>query len=100
MVNRRFATLFHVDPAEVIGKTDHDVFPAELADAFQANDRRVIEARGALEFEEVAPHEDGLHTYLSVKFPLFDDQRLLLVSRRLRQKLRRWRRKGQRRTRR
>jgi PAS domain S-box-containing protein len=71
MVNRRFATLFHVDPSEVIGKTDHDVFPAELADAFQANDRRVIEARGALEFEEVAPHEDGLHTYLSVKFPLF-----------------------------
>jgi signal transduction histidine kinase len=25
-----------------------------------------------MEFEEIAPHDDGLHTYVSVKFPLFD----------------------------
>ena len=25
-----------------------------------------------LQVEEIAPHDDGDHTYLSVKFPLFD----------------------------
>jgi hypothetical protein len=25
-----------------------------------------------LEIEEFAPHEDGLHTYRTIKFPLYD----------------------------
>ena len=71
MVNRRFATLFAIAEAEVIGKTDFDLFPPAAAAQFSANDQRVIEAREPIEFEELVPHQDGLHTYLSVKFPLF-----------------------------
>jgi PAS domain S-box-containing protein len=72
LVNRRFEELFHIDRADAVGKTDHDIFPVYLADGFRANDRRVLKQRGALELEEVAPHDDGDHTYISVKFPLFD----------------------------
>ena len=72
MVNRRFESLFHVTRDNVIGMKDHDIFPREMADAFQENDRKVAEAGRALEMEEMAPHEDGAHTYLSVKFPLHD----------------------------
>jgi PAS domain S-box-containing protein len=72
LVNRRFEELFHVQRDTVIGKTDHDVFPVYLADGFRANDRRVLKERRALETEEIAPHDDGNHTYISVKFPLFD----------------------------
>jgi signal transduction histidine kinase len=32
----------------------------------------VLQAGTALESEEVAPHQDGLHTYISIKFPLRD----------------------------
>ncbi len=39
---------------------------------FRANDQKVLEAGTALEWEEVAPQNDGLHTYLSIKFPLYD----------------------------
>jgi PAS domain S-box-containing protein len=72
MINHRYEDLFHLDRNEVKGKTDRDIFPQQIADAFQANDREVIAAGVALEKEEVAPQDDGLHTYLSIKFPLFD----------------------------
>jgi PAS domain S-box-containing protein len=70
LVNRRFEALFHMKRAESIGKTDNDLFPPETAKAFQANDEKVIAGMTPLEIEEVAPHEDGPHTYISVKFPL------------------------------
>src|SRR6185369_8191238 len=72
MVNRRFTEVFHLEQDAVTGKTDHDLFPKENADAFRAMDERVAAARTALTEEEVAPHDDGLHTYVSVKCPLHD----------------------------
>jgi PAS domain S-box-containing protein len=73
LVNRKFEELFKLTQGEVQGKTDHDLFPRYMADAFRANDRRVLKERCAFEFEETAPGENGPHTYLAVKFPLFDD---------------------------
>ncbi len=72
LINRQFESLFHVTREQVIGKTDYGVFPKDLADAFQANDRRVIDSGEVLKIEEVAPQHDGLHTYISIKFPLYD----------------------------
>ncbi|MFZ5877350.1 MAG: PAS domain S-box protein [Nitrospirota bacterium] len=70
-VNRRWENLFHRSRAEVAGKSIYDVFPREIADAFYANNKVVLESRTPIEAEEVAPHDDGLHTYISLKFPLF-----------------------------
>ncbi len=72
LVNRSFETLFHVTRDGLLGLTDFDMFPAEMAEVFRANDRQVCEAARPLVFEELAPHDDGPHTYLSVKFPLLD----------------------------
>jgi PAS domain S-box-containing protein len=72
LVNRSFESLFHRTRAEMVGQTDHDLFPREMADAFRANDQQVLAAGTALQFEEVAPHDDGLHTYISTKFLLYD----------------------------
>jgi PAS domain S-box-containing protein len=69
LVNRMFERLYDMEQDEVRGKTDHDLFPRYMADAFRANDRRVLKENCALEFEELAPDD---HTYLSVKFPLLD----------------------------
>jgi PAS domain S-box-containing protein len=44
-VNEPFARDFNLPPAELVGKTDHDLFPAELADKYRADDIRVMEAR-------------------------------------------------------
>lgn len=74
MASRRYEELMHVERAGLVGKTDHDLFTKERADAFRGADQRVQEIGAPLEVEELAPHEDGLHTYLSVKSPLFDEQ--------------------------
>jgi PAS domain S-box-containing protein len=72
LINKRYETLFHITRDQIQGKTDADLFPRERAEAFWENDRKVLEARRPLEFEEIAPQDDGLHTYISIKFPLFD----------------------------
>ena len=72
LANRRFEELFHLERGEAVGKTDHDIFPADVADAFRANDRQVLEGGDPVEFEEVAPHDATAHTYVSLKFPLYD----------------------------
>jgi PAS domain S-box-containing protein len=74
LINRRWEQLFHVTAEMVRGKTDYDVFPAAQAEAFRAFDQRVLGAGSALEAEELAPHDDGLHTYISIKCPLYDAQ--------------------------
>jgi PAS domain S-box-containing protein len=71
LVNRRFEELFHVTKTGITGRTDHEIFPREMADRFQANDRAVLAAGKSLTIEESAPHDDGVHSYISVKFPLF-----------------------------
>ena len=71
-INKQFEKLLHITRDEVKGKTDKDLWSREMADAFQVNDRRVIEAKMPMEFEEIASLDEELHTYVSVKFPLFD----------------------------
>lgn len=68
-VNRRHAELFG-SRERILGHSDAEVFPPDFAERFRDNDRAVIEARGPLSFEETAPHPDGVHTYLSIKFPV------------------------------
>jgi len=71
-VNRQFETLFHMSKTDVSGKSYYDVFPREMADAIIVNDQKVMETNSPLEVEENIPHDDGIHTYISTKFPLFD----------------------------
>jgi len=70
--NRRWAELFHTTNDEARGKTDLDFFPEAAAHQFVANDQRVLESGQALEFEEQALMEDGLHSYQSIKVALRD----------------------------
>ena len=72
LVNRQYEQLFGIKRKEIVGLTDHDLFPKELADDFRANDLKAL-ARGApIQMEEVAPHADGPHTYITVKYPITD----------------------------
>lgn len=72
LVNRRYLELFKLREGDIIGRTDADIFPADIAEAFRKNDRKVLEFRAPIEFDEQAPHGDGLHDYISVKVPIFD----------------------------
>ncbi len=72
LINRQYENLFHITRNQIIGKTDREIFPSEIADAFMSNDQKILAAEMPLEFEETVPQDDGLHTYISIKFPLWD----------------------------
>lgn len=74
LVNRRFEELFHCSREWLVGKTDYDVFPRSAADAFRAVDVQVLAGDAAVQMEELAPHDDGPHVYISNKCPLFDSE--------------------------
>jgi len=72
--NREFKRALRVTDEQIKGRRDDEVFSPEQATAFQTNDRRVLEARAPMEFEEIALQEDGQHTSIVHKFPLFNGQ--------------------------
>ena len=69
--NREFERLKGVPVAAILGRRDDELFPS-AADDFRRNDRRVIDERRALDFEEQVETASGRRTYLSHKFPLVD----------------------------
>ena len=71
LVNRHFEKLFNTTNALVQGKTSYDIFPRDVAETFNKSDKAVFQTGTHFETEELVPQEDGVHTYLSLKFPLF-----------------------------
>ncbi len=74
LVNPRFEELFGIKNEDIQGKSDHDIFPAEVANQFRTNDLLVLTQKRSRQVEERVTLKDGVHTYLSVKFPLYDEQ--------------------------
>ncbi|MHB8712576.1 MAG: response regulator [Trichloromonadaceae bacterium] len=70
LVNRKFEELFHVDRERFVGKKDMDVFSSKVARALRENDLTVLESGRSMQVEEEVNHDQGLRSYLSVKFPL------------------------------
>src|SRR6185503_4442898 len=71
-VNSRFKVLVRLPLEQVLGKTDAELFSADEAAAFRANDLAVLESGAPSQFEEIAVHPDGPHTSVVYKFPVFD----------------------------
>ncbi len=73
LVNTRYEELFAVQNTEIRGKTDYDILPQNVADQFRASDAQVLKERRSLQLEEHIQQSDGWHTYLAVKFPIYDE---------------------------
>lgn len=73
-MNREFERLSQVTLDEVKGKDDFAVFPEPVAELFRSQDEEVIKRKEVVEFEETIPLPDGIHTFITAKFPLFDSE--------------------------
>ena len=69
LVNREYERRFDLRREDIVGLTDHDLFPVDVADAFRTNDRQALAGGVPIQMEE----HDGSRTYLTVKFPLIDE---------------------------
>ncbi|MFT4692720.1 MAG: PAS domain S-box-containing protein, partial [Limisphaerales bacterium] len=79
-VNKRFGQLINREPSEIVGKTDHDLFPRELADKYRCDDLRVINERATIDDTEENPAPDGSMRYVQVvKTPLIERDQVLGV---------------------
>lgn len=72
LVNKQYESLFEISNEKIIGKTDHDFLPATIADTYRSSDLEVVKALRELKTEESIQQSDGMHTYIAVKFPLYD----------------------------
>ena len=71
-VNDRFAKLIVQTQADVVGRDDFELWPAETAALLQANDRTVLRADRPLETHEELPTFGDPKTYLTFRFPFLD----------------------------
>jgi PAS domain S-box-containing protein len=71
--NRQFQNVYKISSRELIGKTVHDVFEPKIADKMLLDHQTVLSNGESIRQETVMNLQDGIHTYTSVHFPLFDD---------------------------
>lgn len=74
VINRQSEIWMNMTRTQAEGKTDHDLFPCDIADAFRANDEAAIRAGVRIEREEIVPTQDGLRTHLVSRLPLLGAQ--------------------------
>lgn len=74
--NRHYCELVGLSLSELIGKTDYDLHPPELADKYRADDQAVMAGGKAVEFlEEHVVLATGEKNYVrTIKNPLYDAQ--------------------------
>jgi PAS domain S-box-containing protein len=71
--NPTAATALNRTVEQVIGATDYDVFPADVAAVIWESDRQIMETGEMVEKEVILDRPDGPHTYLANWFPLRDE---------------------------
>jgi PAS domain S-box-containing protein len=77
--NPRFEQFFGADEADILGKTDYDFVPKELADSFRAHDRAAMDNGGSVN-EEALTFARGGHegVFETIKTPTFDAEGRML----------------------
>lgn len=74
LVNRQSQKNIGVPEEEIIGRTAYDFFPASVVDQVQKEERAIFESGQMTETSTEIMLEDGLHYFISVRFPLYDDK--------------------------
>jgi len=76
--NAAFERLGGLDRDRVHGRHDFELFPRPIAELFRAQDEEVRRRRESVEFRETLALPDGVHSFITVEFPLLDEAGELL----------------------
>ncbi|WDT80059.1 MAG: PAS domain S-box protein [Candidatus Manganitrophus sp.] len=76
LANDALARLFEISKKEILGKTEQEIFPKEIADRLQAANKKIMKTGTVLELEEIVARKSGgePRVVMTVKFPLRDRQ--------------------------
>ncbi len=79
-INKPFEQRLDVPEEEVLGKSDFELWPEEIAAALREADSKVFSTNRAMELIETVPAPDGTQQHwLTCKFPLKDMQQRLFL---------------------
>lgn len=70
MINRAFEKVFKKTEKEILGKSDADFTPKDLANEYRANDLKVRELGKPITFIETVQTTEGTKKFVSHKFPV------------------------------
>ena len=74
-VNEPFGKSCGYKPEEIVGKTDLDIWPRDLVEIYQADDREVIESgKRKIVEEPLADKEGGIQYMEAIKTPIYNDK--------------------------
>ncbi len=74
LVNREFEQIFGVRSDWIVGRSDEDILPASVIDQVRAKDRLVLDGGQTIQEEETALRDGQERVFLTMRFPLLDDQ--------------------------
>lgn len=72
-INKQFEDFSGLKRADVLGKSDFELFPLSVAQHSAQNDKAVIEGKKPVEREEFGPVHGEMHTFISTKYPLISE---------------------------
>ena len=77
--NEAYQRLFGRSPEEIIGHTDPELWPPEQAAEYRRSDAKVVATQAPVEAFEPMTQADGQHTWLVYKFPIMEEDKVVLV---------------------
>jgi PAS domain S-box-containing protein len=73
-VNTAFMQLLSLPREAILGRYDYELFAEDIAKSTRDTDQRVLSTGSSLVIDERASGSDGVHDFLSIKFPLHDQR--------------------------
>jgi len=71
--NKNYSDDLNIRPDEIVGRTDYDFFPKELAEKYRADDERIVKSGETKELEETYTQDGREVTVHTVKTPMKDE---------------------------
>ena len=72
-VNETLCEIYQCDPNQFVGKTDLNLWPADIARALQTNDEIAVRTKAAVHAIEDVPLGDSMRHWFVHKFPIIDE---------------------------
>ncbi|HVO67512.1 MAG TPA: PAS domain S-box protein [Syntrophales bacterium] len=78
-VNEAFAKACGLKPENVVGLTDLDIWPVELAERYREDDKKVMECGRRKRVEEPLVNKDGRESWIeTIKTPIYSDGGIII----------------------
>ncbi|MBU6391913.1 MAG: PAS domain S-box protein, partial [Planctomycetes bacterium] len=72
--NENYARDLHIKPEEIVGKTDYDFFPKDIAEKYRVDDKRIIMSGQTEDIEEKYTKDDRELFINTIKTPIRDEE--------------------------